>query len=123
MPISPPIQRGFTAELQERVRPRRKRSRRAPRVALDQRVQVMRQREHDMVVAARQELAAACRDPALLGQRLALGAMAVTAGVVAQGDSTAALTRPRWPPMASVRQASIARMARAWPALEPMRAR
>jgi uncharacterized Zn-binding protein involved in type VI secretion len=63
-----------------------------PRVALDQRVQGVRQSEHDMVVAGRQELAAACLDPALLGQRLALGTMAVTAGVIAQGDSTAAVT-------------------------------
>jgi hypothetical protein len=52
----------------------------------------MRQGEHDMVVAGRQEFVTACLDPALLGQRLALGAMAITAGVVAQGDSTTAVT-------------------------------
>ena len=80
------------AEGQERVRRRREQEAvEPPRVAPDQRVEGVRQREHDVVVPGRQELVAARLDPALLGQGLALGAVAVPAGVVAQGEGAAAV--------------------------------
>ncbi len=52
----------------------------------------MRQGEDDMVVARRQELVLARLDPALLGQGLTLGAVAVAAGVVAVDQAAAAIT-------------------------------
>jgi hypothetical protein len=51
-------------------------------ITLGERVQLMRQREHEMAVRHRQELGAPGGKPALLGERLALGAMPVAAGVV-----------------------------------------
>ena len=82
--ISPPSQRGLapnSSRVSERLE---QQAIDDPRVALGERVQFMRQREHQMEVRQRQELGAARGKPALFGEGLAFRAMAVQARAIDQ---------------------------------------
>ena len=72
----------ITAERQQRLRRRLEQQViQAARIALDQRVQDMRQGEDQMVMGRRQDFGAARLDPAFLGQSLAFRAMPIPTGM------------------------------------------
>jgi hypothetical protein len=91
------------AKLDQRFRSRGKQQPVDPsRVALGQRIDLVREREHQMEIGHGQELSAPALQPTLLGERLALRAVAVAARVVvkllraamvALGDVAAQLLR------------------------------
>jgi hypothetical protein len=62
------------------------------RISLGERVDLMGQGEDQMEIGHRQELGRARLDPALLGQRLALRAVAVAAGVITRHFCAAVIT-------------------------------
>ena len=61
------------------------------RITLGQRVEFMRQGEHQMEVGYGQQFGAPGGEPAFLGERLALRAMPVAAGVVVVAQRPASL--------------------------------
>ena len=61
-------------------------------MALGERIESVRQRKDDMEVFDREQVGAAGLEPALLGQGLAFGTVAVAAGVVADLHGAAAIT-------------------------------
>ena len=67
-------------------------------ISLGERVDLVGQGEDQMEIGHRQELCTACLDPTLLGQRLALRAMAVAAGVVTGDLRPTAITRLQMAP-------------------------
>ena len=65
---------------------------------LGERVQLVRQREHQVVVRYRQELGFPIGEPAFFGARLALGAVSVAAGVVHIALPAAGVAGPQLTP-------------------------
>ena len=83
-----------TSEGEQRVGGRAKEERvDDARIALRQRVEVVRQREDDVEVRNRQQVGAARREPPFLGEGLTLGAMAIATGVVGDAHGAAPVTR------------------------------
>ena len=79
-------------------------------VLQSERGKLMRQGEDHMEVADGQDFGLPLGHPAVASRGLALGAMAVTAGVIRDGSSWPHLVhRSRWPPSAAVRQRAMAR--------------
>ena len=64
-----------------------------PRIALGERVEIVRQREDDVEVRNRQQVGPARGEPPFLGERLALGAMPIAARVVGDPHGAAPVTR------------------------------
>ena len=89
-----------------------------PRVALGQRVELVGQGEHHVEVGHGQQFGAPGGEPALLGERLALGTVAVAAGVIAYWRSPQVSHWAMWPPSSAVRQRAMARSARCCTALK-----
>lgn len=79
------------AELEQRRRGREQPRIERARMGEGEAVEHMREREHDVEVAHRQEFGAARGEPAPLAERLALGAMTVAARAVAMRQRSAVL--------------------------------
>src|SRR5216684_2188725 len=83
-----------SAEGEQRVGRRAKEERiDHPRIALGERVEGVRQSEHDVAVRNREQIGATRRQPSFLGERLAFWAMAIATGVIADPRGAAVVTR------------------------------